>query len=107
MPPSTQLLLTSCNHLAGRHHKRLKGRLSERGADRNIGSVTTPGDQDTADPRNVVAGVERVPAPADECLEPGAEIHRSRIRGHADISQIARAISRRDIHAPAKHDSEV
>jgi hypothetical protein len=26
---------------------------------------------------------------------------------HADISQIARAISRRDIHAPAKRDSEV
>src|SRR5207248_3130489 len=79
---STYLLL----HLARRHHKRLKGRLSERGADRNIGSVTTPGDQDTADPRNVVARVERVPAPADECLEPGAEIHRSRIRGHTDIS---------------------
>src|SRR5204862_4152546 len=35
------------------------------------------------------------------------EIHRSRIRGHTDISQIAGAISRRDIHAPAKRNSEV
>src|SRR6516165_11341808 len=77
------------------------------GADRNIGSITTPGDQDTADPRNVVTRVERVPAPADECLEPGAEIHRSGVRRHADISQITGAISSGDVHAPAKRHSEV
>ena len=102
MTPSTQLLLTSCSSSRVVSTKRLKGRLSERGADRNIGSVTTPGDQDAADPRNIVARVERVPAPADECFEPGAEIHRSRIRGHTDISQIAGAISRRDIHGTGK-----
>src|SRR5437868_14439856 len=102
MPPSTQLLLTSCST------SRVVTTNDLRDVCPNVVLIATsaasrpPGDQDTADPRNVLARVERIPAPADECLEPAAEIHRSRIRVHTDISQVAAAISRRDIHGTRK-----
>ena len=40
-------------------------------------------------------------------LEPGAEIHRRRIRRHADVAEIAGAVARRDVHAAAERDGEV
>ncbi len=54
-----------------------------------------------------MAGVHRVPVAAEIDLEPGAEIHRRRVRRHADIAEIAGAVARRDVHAAAKRDREM
>ncbi len=54
-----------------------------------------------------MAGVEGIPLAIQKGLEPAGEIHRIRVRGHADIAEIACAIARRDIHAAAKRDREV
>ena len=80
---------------------------SESRADRDICRVATTGDQHPADARDVVPSVKGVPLAADICFEPGCEIHR-RVRGwHADIAQIAGAVSRRDVHAATERDGEV
>src|SRR3954451_1925229 len=57
-----------------------------------------------ADAGNVVAGIERIPAAAEIDLEPGAEIHRIRLRRNADVAQITGAIARRDVHAATQRD---
>ena len=61
---------------------------------------------DPTDPRPVVARIERVPATAEIDFEPGAEIHRRRIRRHADVTEIAGAIARRNVHAAAERRRE-
>ena len=45
-------------------------------AERDVGGVAATRDQDPADALRVVAGVEGMPLPAEEHLEPGREIHR-------------------------------
>ena len=57
--------------------------------------------------RAVVAGVERVPAPAQKDFEPGAEVHRRRVGRNADVAEIAGAIARRDVHAAAERDRQM
>jgi len=54
-----------------------------------------------------VAGIERIPAAAKKYLEPCAKIHGSRIARDADIAEIARAISRGNVDAPAQRDGEM
>jgi len=44
---------------------------------------------------------------AEISLEPAAEIHRSVVHGHADVSEIAGAVTRRYVHAAAQRDGEV
>jgi hypothetical protein len=58
-------------------------------------------------PRAVVAGVEGVPAPAQPNLEPSTEIHRVGHGRHADVTKVACAVARRDVHAPAEGDRQV
>src|SRR5207253_1831784 len=65
------------------------------------------GDQYAADPRGVVPRIERVPIAAKKNLEPGREIHWRRVWRHSDISQIARAVPRWDVHAAAERNREV
>src|SRR6202000_476409 len=55
----------------------------------------------------VVPGVEGKPSPTEEHLEPGAEVHGRRIARYSDVAQIARAIARRNIHAPAQRDRQM
>src|SRR6202166_4995060 len=74
---------------------------------RNVRGVTALGDQDAADPRNVVARIESVPAAAEIGLEPGGKISRRPGQGHADLAEIAGAISRRNVHAAAERDGKV
>src|SRR5437868_4156392 len=45
--------------------------------------------------------------PAEEGFEPCSEIRRPMWRWHADIAQVAGAVARRDVHAPAEGDCEV
>ncbi len=80
---------------------------AEAGGERHVGGVAAVRHQDAADARSVVACIERVPAPAEVHLEPGAEIHRVRHRGDADVAEIAGAVARRDVHAAAQRDGEV
>ena len=72
----------------------------------HIGRVATAGHDDAADARDVVAGIERLPAPADIDLDPGAEIHRVDDR-HADVAQVSVDVAGRDVHAAAERDGEM
>ena len=63
--------------------------------------------QNATDTRDVVAGIEGIPSVAEIDLEPGAEIHRCRIRWHPDVAEITGTIARRNIHASAQCDRKV
>src|SRR5271170_6667440 len=52
-----------------------EGRRPIAGGERHVGGVAAAADQDPADPRVIVARVERVPMAAEIGFEPGAEIH--------------------------------
>src|SRR4051794_19924015 len=80
---------------------------AERGGNRDVGGIPSARHDDPADPGTVVPRVKSVPAAVQVDFEPGAEIHRRRIAGDADIAEIAGAIPRRDIHAAAQRDREV
>ena len=80
---------------------------TEDGGERHVGGIAAAGHHDAADARLVVARVERVPAPAEVGLEPGAEVHRLRRRRYADVAQVAGAVAGRDVHAAAQGDGEV
>src|SRR5215210_2136193 len=84
-----------------------KGAWTEACRDRHVGGVASPGHQDTPDPGRVVPCIERVPLSGQIDLEPGAEIHRRRIRRNTDIAEIPRAVASRDIHASAERDGKV
>ena len=45
--------------------------------------------------------------PAEEGIEPRSEIRHSVWRRHADVAQVAGAVARRNVHAPAKRYREV
>ena len=87
--------------------ERLEDVRTERVDERNIGGVASTRDQDAADARHVVARVEGVPLAAEEHVEPGVEIHRRRVRRHADVAEIAVAVARRNVHATAERDREM
>src|SRR5437899_4871813 len=75
--------------------------------DRNVAGIAPLRDQDAPLPRLVVAGIEGVPAPADEGLEPAGEIaHRPRL-WRADVAQIPGAISRGNVHATAERNGQM
>jgi hypothetical protein len=55
----------------------------------------------------VVARVYGVPTAIEKDFGPGAEIHRIGINRNADVAEIAGAIPRGNIHAPAEPDGEM
>src|ERR1700733_12866113 len=79
----------------------------ERIADRDVGGVAAAGNQHAADPRLIVPGVERMPLAIEVGLEPSGEIHRLRIGRHADIAEIAGAVTGWNVHAAAQSDRQV
>src|SRR5579859_1585153 len=52
-------------------------------------------------------GMEGEPPACEKHLEPGAEIHRRRIKGDPDVTEIAGAVARRDVHATAQRDGKM
>src|ERR1700734_305272 len=48
-----------------------------------------------------------MPLPAKKHLEPGGEIHRSVLCGHADVAEVPGAVARRDVHAPTEGDGKM
>jgi len=77
---------------------------SKRMDNRYIGCIAAPCDQHTTDARRVVAWIKGVPVPTEEDLEPSGEIHSAVRWRQADVTQIAGAVSSRDIHAAAEGD---
>src|SRR6202171_2342773 len=75
--------------------------------DRHVSRIAPSSDQHAADSRHVVARVECVPPPAKIGLEPTGEIHWAIGRWQADVSAVAGAIARRNVHAAAERDGEV
>src|SRR4051794_16502711 len=69
---------------------------------RHVGGVAALRDQHAADARNVVAGVEGVPAAADIGFEPAGEVAGGPGFWHADVAEIAGAIARWNVHAAAE-----
>jgi hypothetical protein len=55
---------------------------------------------------HVVTGIKGVPTLSEEHLKP-CTIHRLRCRGHANVSQVACAVSRRNINAAAQRDRKM
>src|SRR5271166_5461173 len=79
---------------------------SERVDEWNIRGVATSRDNDPTYPRHVVARIESPPAPAEEHLYPGAEIHWIDYR-HSNVAEMAVDVSRRNVEASAKRHREV
>jgi hypothetical protein len=79
---------------------------SERSYERNIGRVPTARDDDSTDPRNIVARIEGVPLAFEESVDPGAEIHRVN-DGHAVIAEMAIDVARGDVEAATEGEREM
>src|SRR3984957_4485613 len=73
---------------------------------RNVRGITALGDQDAADPRNVVPRTERLPPAAGMGLDQAGKIPRGPRQRHADLAEIAGAISRWNVHAAAEPDGK-
>jgi hypothetical protein len=54
-----------------------------------------------------VSRIESKPTAIEKNFEPRAEIHWRRVWRHSDISQVARAVPGRDVHAATKCDGEM
>jgi hypothetical protein len=106
--PSAALLRTrSRDHLVGPDAEALEGVGSERRGDRDVGRVAAAGDQDASDAGDVVSRIERVPGATEVGLEPSREVHRRRVLGNADVTEIAGAIARRDVQAATEGNGQV
>lgn len=73
----------------------------------NVRGITALRDQDASDPRNIVACVKGVPVAAEIGLKPAGKVTCRVGRRHADITEIAGAISRGNVHAAAERDGKV
>src|SRR5438034_11296395 len=67
-------LLFALRDLVGPHLETDQRVRSEGLGDRNVGGIASLRDQDAADPRHVVAGIEGVPVPAEIGFEPAGEV---------------------------------
>ena len=74
---------------------------------RHVGGIAAARDEDTPDPRGVVARIERVPPALEIGLEPAREIHGRIGRRQADVGDVAGAVARRDVQAAAERDRQM
>src|ERR1017187_9985625 len=65
---------------------------SERVADRNVGGIPSLPHQHPACARRIVARIERVPSPAQICLEPARKVPPCPRRRSPNVAQVAGAI---------------
>ena len=84
-----------------------QGARTESEGQRHVGSIAAAGDEDPADPRIIVAGVECVPAPTQKDLDPGGKVLRCMRRRQADVADIAGTIARRDVEASAERERQM
>ena len=74
---------------------------------RHIGGIAAVRDENTPDPRGVVARIEGVPAAAEIDFDPCRKIHGRVRRRKADVGNIASAIARRDVQAAAEGNGQM
>jgi hypothetical protein len=74
--------------------------------DIDVSGVTTAAHDNTADAGMVVPRVNGVPTTIEKDFGPAAKIHGIGINRNADVAEIASAIPRGNIHAPAKRDGK-
>ena len=67
---------SSLTHFVGPDLEALQRVGAKGAADGHIGGIAAPGDQHSADTRQVVASIEGVPMTPQVGLKPGGEIHR-------------------------------
>ena len=91
-----------CPHLEALEHIWTEG-VTER----HICRIPALGDQDAPDPRHIVARIKGMPATAKVGLEPGGEVHGIRRGRDPDVTEIARAVTRWNIHAATEGNREV
>src|SRR5712692_5187633 len=94
-------------HFIGPHPEALKRSGAESGADRNIGRIAATCNQHATDAWDIIARIEGVPTAAEVGFEPSGEVHGCVNRRHANIAEIAGAVTRGNIHAAAKSDGQV
>src|SRR6476620_7352174 len=93
--------------LIGPNFKTDQGIGPKRLCDRDVSSVTSLSNQYTSNPWNVVTRIECVPTPANVGFEPASEIPWGIWGRHADIAQIAGAVSGRNVHAAAECNGQM
>ena len=81
-------------HFLGGHAKVDQDAGTKSEGQRHVGSIAAAGDQNPADPRIIVAGVECVPAPTQKDLDPGGKVLRRMRRRQADVADVAGTIAR-------------
>src|SRR5580658_11289302 len=75
--------------------------------ERDIRGVASLRDEDTPDPRGIVARVERVPAAAEIDFDPRGKIIGRIGRRQTDVGKITGAIACRDVQAATKSDGKM
>jgi hypothetical protein len=95
------------DHLLCQYSKADQLRWAKRGRNSHVSSISAASHDDAADAGMVVPSVERIPMSTDIRLELRTEIHRSRVSRNTNIPQESRAVSGRNVHAPAKCNREV
>ncbi len=69
--------------------------------DRDVGGIASAGYQYPANARHVVSRIERIPGAPDIRFKPTRKIHRRIDRRHADVTQIAGAVTGGDVETTA------
>jgi len=105
--PATSRSNSVRTDLISPHLEAFQRRGPEAGCERDIRRVSASGDQDAPDAGRIVAGIEGVPSVAEIGLEPGRKVHGRIGWRHADIAEIASAVTRRDIQTTAERDGQM
>src|ERR1700722_18107661 len=95
------------NLLLGHHLKARKVGDPEGSRYCDVRGVTTAAHDNAADAGMVVTRIYGVPTAIEKDFGPAAEIHGIGIDRNADVAEIAGAIARGNVHAPAERDGEV
>jgi hypothetical protein len=93
--------------LLGDNSKARQRCRAKRSGNRDVSSVTSPCDHNSANAGMIVTRIKRVPMAVQKCLKPGTEIHWCGIAWHADIAEIAGTVSSWNVDGTAKSDRQV
>ena len=93
--------------LVGYHFETRQSGRTEGCRNSDIGCVTAPGNDDAADAGMVMRCIEGEPPTIKEHFVPRTKIHGSRVDWNTDVTEISRAVARRDVHASGKRYCEM
>ena len=102
-----RLARQSIDDFLGDNRKARELRRPECSGDSHVRSIAAARNDDAADPRAIVPGIETVPSSVEENLEPGTEIHWGGVRRYADVAEITGAVPRGYVDAATKGHGEM